>query len=98
MDGQRGETWRFRVNCPHAERVYLVKDYNGGKLWVLMTPQGQSNWAVKTTLTPGRYRMTYFIAEGTTYFNGGSFGLTGTRLSQPDPDVIVEHMEQPLPA
>jgi hypothetical protein len=98
MDGQRGETWYFKVNCPHAERVYLVKEHSGGKSWVLMTTKGQSNWAIETRLKPGRYRMTYFIAEGTMYFNGGSFGLTGTRLTEHDPDVIVEPMEQPQPA
>jgi hypothetical protein len=98
MDGQRGETWQFEVNCPHAERVYLVKDYHDGKSWILMTSKGRGNWSVKTRLPPGRYRMTYFTAEGTAYFNGGSFGLTGTRLGPNDPGVTVEHMEQPQPA
>ncbi len=98
MDGSHGETWRFKVNCPHAERVYLVKESQGGKMWLEMTTRSQGEWTLQDRLLPDRYRMSYFIAEGTTYFNGGSFGLTGTRLSQPDPDVIIEHMEQPLPA
>ncbi len=98
MDGPRGETWCFKVNCPHAERVYLVKEHPGGKSWELMTSQGLGNWAVEARLIPGRYRMTYFIAEGTTYFNGGSFGLAGTRLGKPDPDVFVEPLEHPQPA
>ncbi len=98
MDSPRGETWRFSVHCSQAEHVYLVKDSMVGKSLELMVPQGLGNWAVEARLIPGRYRMTYFIAEGTTYFNGGSFGLTGTRLGEPDPDVIVEQMEHPLPA
>lgn len=95
MEDQRGEIWRLHVNCPHAERVYLVKDYNGrGKSWVLMKPQGQGNWSVQVHLMPGRYRMTYFTEEGSTYFNGGTFGLTGKRLGPQDPSVTVEPLEQ----
>jgi len=98
MDDQRGETWRFEVNCPHAERIFLVMDSRVGKSWLPMVFKGQSNWTVETRLTPGRYRMTYFIAEGATYFNGGSFGLIGTLVGPSDTDVFVEHMEHPLPA
>ncbi len=98
MADKRGETWRFEVSCPHAERIFLVKESHGGKSWLPMTPKSQGSWTIDDWLLPGRYRMTYFIAEGTTYFNGGSFGLVGTRVGPSDPDVFVEYLGQPLPA
>ncbi len=99
MDDQPGELWRFQVNCPHAERVYLVKEYNDtGKSWLLMKPSGQGNWDVRVGLRPGRYRMTYFVVEGSTYFNCGTVGLAGTRLGPTDRNVVVEPLEQAQPA
>lgn len=92
-----GESWRFEVTCANADRVYLVNQIHDiGKNCLPMVPLGRDVWGIELNLLPGRYKMGYYTLEGRTFFNGGSFGLTSTRSSKPDPRVIVEPMEHPL--
>jgi 1,4-alpha-glucan branching enzyme len=99
MNEESGAVWRFHVSCPNADRVYLVQRMNGiNKHWLPMLPSGQDAWELDIELSPGHYEVSYFSAEGDTYFNGSSYGLTATSLGENDPRVIVEPMEQPLPA
>lgn len=77
-----GETWTFEIRDPQADRIYLVKESEAGfSSWIEMDRVAPDRWTVTTTLRPGHYRLRYFRAEGTTYFNGGSSGLVGRRVS-----------------
>lgn len=97
MDQGVRESWKFSVTCPHADRVYLVKVINGSsKTWLPMIPVGYDVWELGLGLSPGHYQFSYFTAEGETFFNGGSYGLTVSQPGNADPRVTVEPMEQPL--
>ena len=97
MDHRIGDSWYFRVTCPHADRVYLVKTENGsGKSWLPMIPVGYDVWEYGIDLPPGNYQFSYFTAEGETFFNGSSYGLTISPPETVDPCVIVQPVEQPL--
>lgn len=94
-----GELWRFQVNDPSADRVYLVNQiYDIGRNCLPMVPVGDGLWSLDLKLIPGHYMISYYSVEGETLFNGGAFGLTGIRLSEPDPRVTVDLMEQPVTA
>ncbi len=94
-----GETWRFRVRCRGAERVYLVREPDiGPSAWIEMTPVDEDRWEVRHHLGPGTYRFRYFRANGETFLNCGDHGLTGERLSQPDPTVQVDQFRCAIPA
>lgn len=99
MNQGAGESWGFRVTCPHADRVFLVQVLNGSsKSWLPMTPAGYDVWELELSLTPGEHQFSYFTAEGDAFFNGGSYGLTISQPESPDPRVILQPMEQPLTA
>lgn len=94
MGYQRGETWRFQVCEPSAERVFLVRyGEQGMSLWTPMKPIQPGVWEVTLHLDAGCYRFGYFTCEGSAFFNGGSFGLCAERVSGADPRVEVA----PLP-
>ncbi|MEX1016940.1 MAG: hypothetical protein WDZ31_09350 [Phycisphaeraceae bacterium] len=86
-----GETWRFEVRDAQADRVFLVKECDCGvRTWVAMAPGADGRWHVTTTLTPGHYRLRYFRAEGSTFFNAGATGLVGHRVAGDDPMVTFD--------
>ncbi len=90
MPYQRGETWQFQVRDQQAERVYLVRYTEEGlSLWTAMEPLRPGVWESIMHLSPGQYRFAYFTCEGNAFFNGGTFGLSGHRLSDADPHVQV---------
>lgn len=94
MSSPRGEKWRFQVHQPQADRVYLVRyDQHGTSDWLPMRPRGDGGWELELTLGAGTHHFGHFTCEGTAYFNGGTFGLSGVRLSEPDARVNVA----PLP-
>jgi 1,4-alpha-glucan branching enzyme len=99
MTHRAGENWQFEVFCPGAERVFLVREAeNGATVWIAMHHVGRGQWTAEHNLAPGRYRFRYFRGEGTTYFNCGNYGLTGTRLGEPVPDVTVDELQYAVPA
>jgi 1,4-alpha-glucan branching enzyme len=90
----QGEQWMFRVYEPRADHVYLVKDYEDGpSSWVPMNRAERGWWELTLTLMPGRYRVRYFIAEGSTFYNCGGFGLVAQR-AQPRDSQVVEPVRQ----
>lgn len=99
MGHETGESWRFEVVCANADSVYLVNQiYDIGKNCLPMVSLGDGLWGLELNLIPGHYKISYYTVEGGTIFNGGSVGLISTRISQPDPRVTVDLMEQPIPA
>lgn len=100
MVKRAGETWRFQVHCPGAERVYLVREPElGPSAWVEMQPAGlRGEWYVTQHLVPGSYRFRYFRNDGKTYVNCGNHGLMGERLDAEDPAVSVESLAYAVPA
>ena len=98
MPYQCGETWRFQVRDHHAERVYLVRySEEGFSLWMAMEQAEPGVWQSHMHLAPGCYRFGYFTSEGTAFFNGGTFGLSGERISDPDPQVTVSALPRECP-
>ena len=94
MINQPGETWRFQVSEPGADRVFLVRYGEGGmSFWMPMSPVRPGVWEASVRLDAGSYRFGYFTCEGSAFFNGGSFGLCAERVAGADPDVSVA----PLP-
>jgi hypothetical protein len=99
MGQMTGESWRFEVRCSEADGVYLMNEVKDICTNCLpMVPLDEETWSLELKLVPGRYKMSYYTMEGTTLFQRGTLGLTGTRTSRPDPRVIIEPMEQPVPA
>lgn len=102
MQRRTGETWRFQVECPGAERVYLVREAEGGSsAWIQMqtTPGSRGcQWEATHHLIPGRYRFRYFRADGTTYLNCGNHGLYGERVGVVDPHVSIDDLQYAVPA
>ena len=99
MISRAGETWKFEVRCPGAERVYLVREAEcGSSAWIEMRPIGRGDWEITHRLGPGRYRFRYFRADGMTYLNCGSHGLSGRCVDGADGSVEVEAMEYAMPA
>lgn len=100
MQLQTGELWRFRVCCPGAERVYLVREAeDGSSSWIEMKAGADcSQWEATHHLVPGRYRFRYFRADGTTYLNCGNHGLHGERVGDADPDVSVGELQYAVSA
>jgi len=94
---QYGESWSFRVNCPHADRVFLVQVFNGSsKSLIPMNPVGQDTWELKLGLPPGFYEFSYFSAEGDVFINGGTHGLTIHPPLAPDPNVVIQSLNEPV--
>ncbi len=92
------QNWHFRVCCPHADRVYLVKKcHSASTAWVPMSPVGSDEWELDLPLIPGSYQFSYFTAEGDTFINGGTYGLSITEPDSPHPDVMIQHEEQAVP-
>lgn len=90
MASSAGETWRFHVHQPQADRVYLVRyDEHGTSHWLPMHARGDGGWELMLTLKAGTHHFGHFTCEGTAYFNGGTFGLSAVRLSTPDARVSV---------
>lgn len=102
MEIHTGETWRFQVECPGAERVYLVRETEeGSSTWIEMhaSPGSRGNqWEATHHLSPGRYRFRYFRADGSTYLNCGSHGLLGERVGDVDPQVSIDELQYAVPA
>lgn len=99
MSLKADKPWSFHVTCPHADRVYLVKVVDGGtKTWLPMISVEKDVWELDLGLAPGNYQFSYFTAEGETYFNGGSYGLTVFQPPDADPRVVVQALEQPQTA
>ncbi len=99
MGKETGESWRFQVTCANADSVYLVNQvYDIGKNCLPMVSLGDDVWGLELKLIPGHYRISYYTVEDGTIFNGGTAGLTSTRISQHDPRVTVDLMEQTIPA
>lgn len=94
MKDPAGETWKFQVECHGADRVYLVREGDGGSsAWFEMSQTHRGQWEVTHHLMPGNYRFRYFRNDGTTYLNCGNYGLTGERLTGADPAVQVSSVE-----
>lgn len=88
-----GETWRFMIRTAPAQQVFLAVD--GPTMpcrWLemLLTADQPSTWQLETTLPPGRYRLRYYTVENGTYLNCGAHGITGERISMPDPAVQID--------
>lgn len=77
MDRPSIEVWRFEVDCPIADRVYLVRECVGSVTkWTEMRRDGGRSWTLTQRLHPGDYRFRYYLAEGATVLHGGDEGLT----------------------
>ncbi|MFA9477635.1 hypothetical protein ACERK3_04930 [Phycisphaerales bacterium AB-hyl4] len=93
-----GEKWRFELQDARADRIFLVKERDGGfSSWIAMDQVKEGHWEAVTDLPPGHYRMRYFRAEGQTFFNAGSSGLVGERIAGDDPAVTLDSL-RPLVA
>jgi len=89
-----GELWMFNVDCPSADRVFLVEDcLEGLSTWHEMQKSADGVWEMAYQLSPGRYRFRYYAAEGRTFLNCGTYGLSARRLKGYDPQVQVEAVE-----
>jgi len=99
MTRQTGESWRFTVNSPRAQRVFLVQRCDEGvSRWIEMSPDAFGNFAVDAHLTPGHHRFHYFEVENGAFLNGGTDGLFAERLSAPDPTVMVAPLKVAMSA
>ena len=93
MDRPNTELWRFEVDCPTADHVYLVRECDGAvTTWTEMR-RDVRGWSLTQRLIPGNYRFRYYLAEGTTVLHGGDAGLTARR----DADPIPAERMQPTP-
>ena len=83
-----GETWRFELAHPEAERVYLVHDFDGiASLWRQMQRDDRGRWVLTASLAPGRHRLHYCTLEGGSLLFGGVAGLRSRRIAGDDPRV-----------
>ncbi len=89
-----GELWLFSVDCPQADRVFLVADsIEGFSTWYEMNKSDGGNWEMTHQLNPGRYRFRYYSVEGDTFLNCGTYGLAARRVKGYHPQVEVDAME-----
>ena len=96
MTYQQGETWRFQVREPKADRVFLVRyTRQGMSVWTAMKRVQPGVWEVMLHLRAGQYHFGYFTCEGVAYFNGGTYGLAAQRLSDVDARVEVAPLPRP---
>ncbi|NBB96540.1 MAG: hypothetical protein GVY16_12500 [Planctomycetes bacterium] len=99
MSQRSGETWRFTVSSPRAQRVFLVQRCDEGvSRWIEMTPESFGQFAVDTRLAPGHHRFHYFEVENGAFLNCGTDGLFAERTSPPDPTVLVAPLEVAMSA
>ena len=57
----------FRVECPHAVKVFLVGDFAQGLAEVFGMDQVSPNvWQTDMDLPPGEYRFCYYLYDGRT--------------------------------
>ena len=82
----RRDTWKFQLREVHADGVFLVRySRDGASCWTPMTQTAPGVWELELADTATPYRFGYYPRQGRTFLNGGSFGLTATRRSQPEP-------------
>lgn len=95
VDQTTGETWRFTIRTTPAQQVFLAIDGPATpSRWTEMTRVAEQpgTWTLETTLLPGRHRLRYYTVENGTYLNCGSEGISGERISEPNPAVQIEDM------
>jgi 1,4-alpha-glucan branching enzyme len=79
-------SWRFDVNCPRADLVYLVTAMpDGSTHWTPMQRTIAGIWQTNLELHPGDYRFRYFISRGQSIISGGDEGLIVTPIDTPVP-------------
>ena len=85
MSKQTGEHWKFTVDCPQADAIYLVRDsVDGLSSWIEMKQNAEGLWEISLRLDKGGYRFRYYMAQDTTVFNCGDAGLTKERVHDAD--------------
>ncbi len=90
MKTLNGETWRFSVNSPRADRAFLVQRCGEGvSRWIEMLRDELDQFSVVHQLLPGHHRFHYFVVENGAYLNCGTEGLFADRLCEPDPRVQI---------
>lgn len=75
--------WRFSVVCPQADRVLLVRqDEQGLNAWMPMVASTQrpGRWELTVPLDRLHGQFRYYTVEGGSVLNGGTAGLSATRL------------------
>ena len=89
-----GETWRFSIASPRADRAFLVQRCGEGvSRWIEMAQDLPGQFSVVHDLAPGHHRFHYFVVEGGAYLNCGTEGLYADRLSDPDPRVLIAPLQ-----
>ena len=87
---QPSQRWRFAVECPRADRVYLVTTTErGSTMWVPMAPASPApdapagtpgTWSAELNLASGDYQFRYIVNRGTSMISGDADGLTAEPL------------------
>ena len=95
LDPTNGETWRFTIRTSPAQQVFLAVDgLCMPSRWLEMqrVAEAPGAWQLETTLLPGRHRLRYFTVNNGTTLNCGSDGITGERITEPHPEVLIDDL------